>query len=91
MISWLAILKSGGPTPTPPTVPTPAKITAPSAGAGAGAGGAGTFGAPATGFFTPGQTNTQGGNIPPIKTYVLAGDVTSAQAAEAKLNQRRQF
>jgi hypothetical protein len=86
-----AILKAGGPTPTPPTAPTPAKITAPSAGAGAGAGGAGTFGAPATGFFTPGQTNTQGGNIPPIKTYVLAGDVTSAQAAEAKLNQRRQF
>jgi len=37
------------------------------------------------------QAGEAGGNQLPIKTYVLAGDVTSAQAAEAKLNQRRQF
>jgi hypothetical protein len=75
--------------------PVPKGGSAPSVGGGGGGAGAGaplgTFGAPATGFFTPGQTNTQGGNVTPIKTYVLAGDVTSAQAAEAKLNQRRQF
>ena len=85
-----AILKSGGGGGgSAPTVPATPSI--PSGGGNIAGGGGGTFGAPTTGFFTPGQTNTQGGNVPPIKTYVLAGDVTSAQAAEAKLNQRRQF
>jgi hypothetical protein len=86
-----AILKSGGGGGgSAPTVPATPSI--PSGGSNIGGGGTlGTYGAPTTGFFTPGQTNTQGGNVPPIKTYVLAGDVTSAQAAEAKLNQRRQF
>ena len=31
------------------------------------------------------------GNAPVIKTYVLAGDVTSAQEANAKINQRRKL
>ena len=85
-----AILKSGGGGGgSAPTVPATPSI--PSGGGNIAGGGGGTFGAPTTGFFTPGQTNIQGGNVPPIKTYVLAGDVTSAQAAEAKLNQRRQF
>lgn len=36
------------------------------------------------------QAGTQaGGGTPVIKTYVLAGDVSSAQDAEAKINQRR--
>jgi hypothetical protein len=44
---------------------------------------------------TPGQTDlgpnmTQGNNTI-MKTYVLAGDVTSAQAADVALNQKRQF
>ena len=53
--------------------------------------------APSPGVPTPGnqitvpQTGETGGNQLPIKTYVLAGDVTNAQAAEAKLNQRRTF
>ena len=34
----------------------------------------------------------QGGNITPVfKTYVLAGDVTDAQTAEARLNQKRKL
>ena len=33
----------------------------------------------------------QEGNVPVIKTYVLAGDVTSAQEANAKINQRRKL
>ena len=84
-----SILKSGGGGGgAPPSIPATPSI--PSKGA-SGGGAAGTFGAPTTGFFAPSPINTQGGNVPPIKTYVLAGDVTSAQAAEAKLNQRRQF
>jgi hypothetical protein len=53
--------------------------------------------APSPGVPTPGnqitvpQAGEAGGNQLPIKTYVLAGDVTNAQAAEAKLNQRRTF
>ena len=53
--------------------------------------------APSPGVPTPGnqitvpQPGETGGNQLPIKTYVLAGDVTNAQAAEAKLNQRRTF
>jgi len=86
-----AILKSGngggGSAPSVPSAPAIPK----SGGNAGGGGGGGTFGAPTTGFFTPSTTNPQGGNVPPIKTYVLAGDVTSAQAAEAKLNQRRTF
>jgi len=35
------------------------------------------------------QTGGRTGGV--FKTYVLAGDVTSAQAADAKINQRRQF
>jgi len=31
------------------------------------------------------------GNIPIVRAYVLAGDVTDAQTADAKLNQKRQF
>jgi DNA repair exonuclease SbcCD ATPase subunit len=42
-------------------------------------------GAPTTGM------GTAEGNIPVIKTYVLAGDVTSAQEANAKINQRRKL
>ena len=33
----------------------------------------------------------QEGNMPVIKTYVLAGDVTNAQEANAKINQRRKL
>ena len=55
---------------------------------------------PSAGFFTPGFASTggttggatgtlQGGMVAPVRSYVLAGDVTSAQAAEAKLQQRR--
>jgi hypothetical protein len=84
-----AILKSGngggGGAPTAPATPS-----IPSAG-GSNGGGGSTFGAPTTGFFTPTTPNTQGGNVPPVKTYVLVGDVTSAQAANAQINQRRQF
>jgi hypothetical protein len=48
------------------------------------------------GIPTTGTTGTQtsggfGTGERVVKTYVLAGDVTSAQAAEAKINQRRQF
>ena len=35
------------------------------------------------------QGNTQNGGVPVVKTYVLAGDVSSAQDAEMKINQRR--
>lgn len=53
--------------------------------------------APSGGIPTPGnqitvpQVGETGGNQQPLRTYVLAGDVTNAQAAEAKLNQRRTF
>jgi hypothetical protein len=84
-----AILKSGnGGGGGAPSVPATPSIPS---GGGSGGEAAGTFGAPSTGFFAPNTTNTQGDNVTPIKTYVLAGDVTSAQAAEAQLNQRRQF
>ena len=37
-------------------------------------------------------TGEQGvGNVPIVRAYVLAGDVTDAQTADAKLNQKRQF
>ena len=48
-----------------------------------------TTGGGATGGFGGSQTGGPRGGV--FKTYVLAGDVTSAQAAEAKINQRRQF
>ena len=51
-----------------------------------------TAGPPTT---TTGQTDlgpdANQSNSPIMKTYVLAGDVTSAQAADAALNQKRQF
>ena len=50
--------------------------TSTTGGAGAGYGGAQQGGGRTGGVF---------------KTYVLAGDVTSAQAADARINQRRQF
>jgi len=40
---------------------------------------------------TPQMGGYQEGNVPVIKTYVLAGDVTSAQEANAKINQRRKL
>ena len=49
---------------------------------------------PTLGGATGGGAQTGGGGTTGervIKTYVLAGDVTSAQAAEAKLQQKRQF
>ena len=60
-------------------------------------GSAGTsLGAPQTTIPSLGGTNTQGGDTtttttgtPVMKTYVLAGDVSSAQEAENKINQRR--
>jgi hypothetical protein len=48
-----------------------------------------TGGVGATGGYGGSQTGGPRGGV--FKTYVLAGDVTSAQAAEAKINQRRQF
>ena len=37
-------------------------------------------------------TGEQGvGNVPIVRAYVLSGDVTDAQTADAKLNQKRQF
>jgi len=77
-----------------------------SGGTGSAAGGAGAAGAGGTittppittqGTFTPllpqGTTTIGGGERGErvIKTYVLAGDVTDAQEAEARINQRRQF
>jgi len=70
----------------------------PSTGGGASFGGSvGTsLGAPQTTIPPQGGTNTQGGDTtttttgtPVMKTYVLAGDVSSAQDAENKINQRR--
>ena len=52
------------------------QIPTSSTGGGAGTGGAQTGGGRTGGVY---------------KTYVLAGDVTSAQAADARINQRRQF
>jgi hypothetical protein len=79
---------SGGGASAPASVPT--------TGGGAGSVGGG---APSTGFLIPGNvgggqvggaTGTLGGGmVAPVRSYVLAGDVTSAQAAEAKLQQRR--
>lgn len=72
-------------------------------GAGAaGIGGGGSVTSPppitTTGTFTPllpqGSTTIGGGGERGervVKTYVLAGDVTDAQEAEARINQRRQF
>ena len=37
------------------------------------------------------QTIDSSGSSPMFRTYVLAGDVTSAQAAEARLNQKRKL
>ena len=45
-----------------------------------------TGGGAQTGGFGPGS-----GNIPVVKTYVLTGDVTTAQQAEAQINQKRKF
>jgi len=83
-----AILKSPTGTPSPAT-----------GGGGLGAGAPATIPAPITtqGTFTPllpqGTTTIGGGKRGErvIKTYVLAGDVTDAQEAEARINQRRQF
>jgi hypothetical protein len=87
-----AILNSGGGSAATPTTSLPGTSfsqsrfgsfgnTAPSISGGI----------PTTGG---GGTQTSGGfgtGERVVKTYVLAGDVTSAQAAEAKINQRRQF
>jgi YD repeat-containing protein len=78
-----------------------------SGGGGATAGGTGAAGAGGTfttpppittqGTFTPllpqGTTTIGGGERGErvIKTYVLAGDVTDAQEAEAQINQKRKF
>jgi hypothetical protein len=61
----------------------------------------GTFGSAATptipqisgGTLAGGESTATGttGIKGPIKTYVLAGDVTSAQQAEAQINQKRKF
>ena len=48
-----------------------------------------TLGGATGGGAQTGGTGTTGERV--VKTYVLAGDVTSAQAAEAKLQQKRQF
>ena len=71
----------------------------PSAGGGGGAAGGGASripqpstpggflpGTPTTPTFTPTGPGTSG---MPLRAYVLAGDVTSAQSADARLNQRR--
>jgi len=52
--------------------------------------------APPSGGGTRGETGGQfnpsmGGQIPIFKTYVLAGDVTDAQVANEKINQKRKF
>ena len=71
-----------------------------STGGGGSAGVGGTssasLGAPNTtlpsqqqGGSTTQSGTQQGGGAPVVKTYVLAGDVSSAQQAEAKINQRR--
>jgi hypothetical protein len=73
-----------------------------SASGGAGAASAGgTITTPppitSTGTFTPllpqGTTTPtgQGNNTPVFKTYVVSGDVTDAQQAEAQINQKRKF
>ena len=73
-----------------------------SASGGAGAASAGgTISTPppitSTGTFTPllpqGTTTPtgQGNNTPVFKTYVVSGDVTDAQQAEAQINQKRKF
>lgn len=88
-----AILNSGGSgTSSGPTVPSTPSL--PSAGITQSQ--FGGFGsnttpsvAPIAGGFGGSQTGGPRGGV--FKTYVLAGDVTSAQAAEAKINQRRQF
>jgi hypothetical protein len=88
-----AILSSGGSgTASGPTVPSAPSL--PNAGISQSQfGGFGSNTVPSltggtTGGFGGSQTGGPGGVF---KTYVLAGDVTSAQAAEAKINQRRQF
>lgn len=78
----------------------------PSAGGAGGASGAysgGGAGAPggilpatigtSTGIFgtQPGQIPTPQSSQQPLRAYVLAGDVTSAQEANTRLNQRRKF
>jgi len=69
-------------------------------GAGAASAAGGTITAPppitTTGTFTPllpqGTTTTGGqGQTPVFKTYVVSGDVTDAQQAEAQINQKRKF
>ena len=74
----------GGNNPTPPsnpTPPTPSFINAPGFGLGGSNQPLPTFGG-----TTQGAVSDTGGIV---KAYVLAGDVTSAQAANAKLQQRR--
>lgn len=78
----------------------PTSTPSPASGGGGGLGTeTATIPAPITtqGTFTPllpqGTTTIGGGKRGErvIKTYVLAGDVTDAQEAEARINQRRQF
>jgi len=68
---------------------------------GGGGGGASGGGSVPTGPSVAGFGNAPGGlfpnpargsgNAPVIKTYVLAGDVTTAQEAETRIQQRRKF
>jgi len=82
------IIKGGGTSTTAPTIGGGAPSTTPSLP---------TIPVTQTGFPTiptggaqQGGTGT-GGQLVPIKTYVLSGDVTTAQSADAKLRQQRKL